>query len=478
MLPHERTFSGPVEARLQPAARRRGEALAHLPPPRRATAARRRPASPISSASLGRSTSRLWRIEDRWRSPSRGRGDPRAARHRRRPPPLRGGAALPRGARQARRPPTSSRSLVSCDDAGLTIFPTHRLVERRVPGAERRLRLTARRGRRRARRSPGSATAARDHPAFVLARARRGAVLAELPTPPAEPLERLDVSAVDRLALDDVTFTPVRAEAEEAVASGRAAARSSFARRRVDEVQAIARPGRRCREKSTYFFPKLASGLLFSPVRRVTPLARPLSRRGRATSARASPSCRPATSASGRSARARAATRPWRSTLAAEDAIVRRLEGCTPAACDFMLVSEELGERRFGADPCVRVVVDPIDGSVNAKRGIPFFSLSVAVAEGPTMGDVVFGYVHDFGSGEEWIAERGARRLARRVAARGPRGRRTTIELLSFEATMTQSTSPTRRGVPRAGAAHCGSWARSRSRSAISRRAASTRSSR
>jgi fructose-1,6-bisphosphatase/inositol monophosphatase family enzyme len=28
------------------------------------------------------------------------------------------------------------------------------------------------------------------------------------------------------------------------------------------------------------------------------------------------------------------------------------------------------------------VVVDPIDGSLNAKRGIPFFALSIAVAEG------------------------------------------------------------------------------------------------
>ena len=50
---------------------------------------------------------------------------------------------------------------------------------------------------------------------------------------------------------------------------------------------------------------------------------------------------------------------------------------------------------------------DPIDGSLNAKRDIPFFSLSVAIADGATMGDVVFGYVYDFGSGEE---DGGARR--------------------------------------------------------------------
>ena len=87
---------------------------------------------------------------------------------------------------------------------------------------------------------------------------------------------------------------------------------------------------------------------------------------------------------------------------AAEDAVVARLAALDG---DFVLVSEELGERVFGAGGPARVVVDPIDGSVNAKRGIPFFSFSLAVAEGATMGDVRFGYVYDFGSGEEWTAE-------------------------------------------------------------------------
>jgi len=52
-------------------------------------------------------------------------------------------------------------------------------------------------------------------------------------------------------------------------------------------------------------------------------------------------------------------------------------------------------------------VIDPIDGSVNAKRGLPHHSISVAVASGPTMADVFFGYVYDFGPEEEWIARRG-----------------------------------------------------------------------
>ena len=107
---------------------------------------------------------------------------------------------------------------------------------------------------------------------------------------------------------------------------------------------------------------------------------------------------------------------------AAEDAVVARLEALE---ADFLLVSEELGERAFGSGGPTRVVVDPIDGSVNAKRGIPFFSLSLAVADGPTMGDVTFGYVYDFGAREEWVAERGRgarleRPAARRPAAEGP----------------------------------------------------------
>jgi myo-inositol-1(or 4)-monophosphatase len=117
----------------------------------------------------------------------------------------------------------------------------------------------------------------------------------------------------------------------------------------------------------------------------------------------------------------------------AEDVVVDRLQAL---AADFTLVSEELGERAFGTGGSLRVIVDPIDGSVNAKRGIPFFSFSLAVAEGPAMGDVVFGYVYDFGSGEEWTAERGRGAFldGDRLGALRPKD---TIEILSFEGTTT-----------------------------------------
>ncbi len=118
---------------------------------------------------------------------------------------------------------------------------------------------------------------------------------------------------------------------------------------------------------------------------------------------------------------------------AAEEAVVARLAALD---ADFTLVSEELGERVFGTGGPVRVVLDPIDGSVNCKRGIPFFSLSLAVAEGTTMDDVAFGYVFDFGTREEWVAARGGGVLLGGVPLVAP-APKDPIEILSFEGTTT-----------------------------------------
>jgi myo-inositol-1(or 4)-monophosphatase len=113
---------------------------------------------------------------------------------------------------------------------------------------------------------------------------------------------------------------------------------------------------------------------------------------------------------------------------AAEEAILARFRDL-----DVTILSEEVG--RVG-DGSTFVVVDPIDGSLNAKRGIPFFSVSIAVADGETMDGVAFGYVHDFGSGEEWTARRGegAWLNGEPLGSERPKER---LEILSFEATRT-----------------------------------------
>src|SRR5689334_7325262 len=83
--------------------------------------------------------------------------------------------------------------------------------------------------------------------------------------------------------------------------------------------------------------------------------------------------------------------------------LIDELERLHAGGARFMAISEERGVVDFGSD-AVRVVIDPIDGSVNAKRGLPHYALSVAVAHGDTMADVVFGFVQDFGPEEEWVA--------------------------------------------------------------------------
>jgi len=90
----------------------------------------------------------------------------------------------------------------------------------------------------------------------------------------------------------------------------------------------------------------------------------------------------------------------------AEHAVFAQLDALHAAGHRFTAVSEERGEVAYG-DSGIRVVIDPIDGSLNAKRLMPHYALSIAVADGPTMADVAFGYVFDFGAGEEWTATRG-----------------------------------------------------------------------
>jgi myo-inositol-1(or 4)-monophosphatase len=90
----------------------------------------------------------------------------------------------------------------------------------------------------------------------------------------------------------------------------------------------------------------------------------------------------------------------------AEDVVLAELGALHSAGYRFHALSEERGEIDYG-DAGVRVIIDPIDGSLNAKRSASHYALSIAVADGATMADVAFAFVHDFGASEEWWAGRG-----------------------------------------------------------------------
>jgi len=121
---------------------------------------------------------------------------------------------------------------------------------------------------------------------------------------------------------------------------------------------------------------------------------------------------------------------------AAEELIFAELGQLHDAGARFTAISEERGEVDFGGGP-LRVVIDPIDGSMNAKRGLAPHTVSIALADGPTMKDVSFAFVGDLSSGEAWTARRGEGAQLDGVALRGPalerRSRDGRLELLAIE---------------------------------------------
>jgi myo-inositol-1(or 4)-monophosphatase len=99
---------------------------------------------------------------------------------------------------------------------------------------------------------------------------------------------------------------------------------------------------------------------------------------------------------------------------AAEDAIFREIEAL---GVPLLAVSEERGELEVEGGGPVRIVIDPVDGSLNAKRGLPFACVSIAIASGPRMADVEIGWVAELDPrisegdeprpGRDWWAIRG-----------------------------------------------------------------------
>ena len=146
--------------------------------------------------------------------------------------------------------------VVSTGDAGLHVFPTHRVFSGRPdlaqPGEGEPCSSLAEALRRLDEES-------REHSVAVAY--RRGGI--ELVRGGAG---ELDTELVDRHGLDGIGYTPRVDEATAAVDRGAADVAFLLREPRVEAVFATARAGRRMPQKSTYFYPKPLSGLLFHPV--------------------------------------------------------------------------------------------------------------------------------------------------------------------------------------------------------------------
>lgn len=70
------------------------------------------------------------------------------------------------------------------------------------------------------------------------------------------------------------------------------------------------------------------------------------------------------------------------------------------------LIAEESGTTKVENSE-ISLIIDPIDGSKNAISGIPFFSTSIAIADGKTLESLKFGYIINLINGDEFWAERG-----------------------------------------------------------------------
>ncbi|MCC6543825.1 MAG: hypothetical protein IT392_04905 [Nitrospirae bacterium] len=118
----------------------------------------------------------------------------------------------------------------------------------------------------------------------------------------------------------------------------------------------------------------------------------------------------------------------------AEKTIIEKLEKTCVKGPGFTLISEECGIKQYGEDSNIVILVDPIDGSNNAKRGVPYYAVSIAVLNGKRLEDLVAGYVLDVSSGKEYwaIKGEGAWYNGKRIECRGSEG----LEMVAYEASV------------------------------------------
>ncbi len=94
--------------------------------------------------------------------------------------------------------------------------------------------------------------------------------------------------------------------------------------------------------------------------------------------------------------------------LLAEKVVIQMIE---EAQLDILLISEELGEKYFGKesdapDNQAILIVDPVDGSLNASRGIPFCSVSIALARGKGLEDITLAVIMDLTTRDVYWAKK------------------------------------------------------------------------
>jgi uncharacterized protein (DUF1015 family) len=130
--------------------------------------------------------------------------------------------------------------IVPTEQEGLTIFPTHRLALRTIALPELRA-------------APSNGLPFVE----VYMRAGSGFLIGEE--------GELDAELVARYA-PDVRYTPSADDARAAVDAGEAEAAFLLRPPTVEQVASVAAAGRTMPQKSTYFYPKLTSGLLFMPL--------------------------------------------------------------------------------------------------------------------------------------------------------------------------------------------------------------------